>query len=161
MAAATPVVRSKMLMYATSITRNPGVSELLVDDAIVRCAETIDLTKVPKSRIKSYLMTTVRNMCFSWHRHGQVVQAHVETLRETSAKSSLAESISAEVLGYFKKLVARLPRAYRRVVLLRVLDELSYSEISKRLKIPKGTVMSRLFRVRQKLWRLVDYLKAD
>jgi len=90
-----------------------------------------------------------------------VSEAHVETLRDASAKSSLAESISAEVLWYFKKLVAKLPKAYRRVVLLRVLEELSYSEISKRLKIPKGTVMSRLFRVRQKLWRLVDYLKAE
>lgn len=161
MAAATPIVRSRMLAIASSITNNPGAAEFMVDDAIVRCAETLDLDKVPASKIKAYLMTAVRNLAYSWCRHDSVVRAHLDSYRERSGKSTLAESISREVLDYFKKLVARLPRPYRRVVLLRVLEELSYGEISKKLKIPVGTVMSRLHRVREKLWRLVDYLKAE
>lgn len=40
---------------------------------------------------------------------------------------------------------------YRTVLILRVLEERSYEEISEILGIPKGTVMSRLFRARQQL----------
>ena len=162
MTAATPAVRSRMLALAFQITNNPGCAELIVDDAITKCAMMLDLAKVPVGKIKSYLLMVVRNMSYSWCRHDYVARTHASTLRnDETGSSSLAESISSEVLNYFKKLVARLPKAYRRVVLLRVLEELSYSEISKKLRIPVGTVMSRLHRVRQKLWRLVDYLKAE
>ncbi len=40
---------------------------------------------------------------------------------------------------------------YSAVLILRVLEERSYEEISEILGIPKGTVMSRLFRARQQL----------
>ncbi len=40
---------------------------------------------------------------------------------------------------------------YSAVLVLRVLEERSYEEISEILGIPKGTVMSRLFRARQQL----------
>lgn len=45
----------------------------------------------------------------------------------------------------------RLPCDYRTVLVLRVEQELSYAEIGKTLRIPPGTVMSRLARARQRL----------
>lgn len=45
----------------------------------------------------------------------------------------------------------QLPAEYRTILMLRVEEELSYDEISRMLKIPKGTVMSRLARARQRL----------
>ena len=47
--------------------------------------------------------------------------------------------------------MTQLPQEYRTILVLRVNDELSYEEISEVLKIPKGTVMSRLARARQRL----------
>jgi RNA polymerase sigma-70 factor (ECF subfamily) len=39
----------------------------------------------------------------------------------------------------------------REIVTLKYFDGLSYEELSQRLQIPKGTVMSRLFQARKKL----------
>ena len=47
--------------------------------------------------------------------------------------------------------MAKLPKEFRIIISLKVEKDLSYDEISQVLKIPKGTVMSRLARARQKL----------
>jgi RNA polymerase sigma-70 factor (ECF subfamily) len=45
----------------------------------------------------------------------------------------------------------QLPVAYREVLLLCEIEEMSYQEISATLSIPMGTVMSRLSRARRAL----------
>jgi RNA polymerase sigma-70 factor (ECF subfamily) len=52
-----------------------------------------------------------------------------------------------EVLAAFE----RLPGQYRDVVLLADVEEFSYKEVAEALKIPVGTVMSRLSRGRKLL----------
>ena len=47
----------------------------------------------------------------------------------------------------------RLPVAYREVIVLRELEELSYKEIATIVDAPAGTVMSRLARARRQLQR--------
>jgi RNA polymerase sigma-70 factor, ECF subfamily len=49
--------------------------------------------------------------------------------------------------------VAALPLAYREVLILREMEELSYKEIASIADIPLGTVMSRLARARGLLQR--------
>lgn len=44
-----------------------------------------------------------------------------------------------------------LPDEDRELLMLKYLDGLSYDELSERLEIPRGTVMSRLFAARRKL----------
>ncbi len=50
----------------------------------------------------------------------------------------------------------QLPNEYRIVLLLRVEEGLSYEEIGQVLNIPRGTVMSRLARARQRLKELLE-----
>jgi len=52
--------------------------------------------------------------------------------------------------------LARLPADARVILLLKVEEDLSYDEIGKLLKIPKGTVMSRLARARIKLKQIFE-----
>jgi RNA polymerase sigma-70 factor (ECF subfamily) len=52
--------------------------------------------------------------------------------------------------------MARLPKEFRIILSLKVEEDMSYSEISEALKIPRGTVMSRLARARQKLKELLE-----
>lgn len=49
--------------------------------------------------------------------------------------------------------IEQLPTAYREVLVLRELDELSYKEIAAVLEVPIGTVMSRLARARELMAR--------
>lgn len=52
--------------------------------------------------------------------------------------------------------LARLPEAQRQVLLLIALEALSYQEVARVLRIPLGTVMSRLSRGRERLRALMD-----
>ena len=53
-----------------------------------------------------------------------------------------------------------LPEEYRTVVLMALVEEMSYKEIASALAIPLGTVMSRLHRGRKHLQRaLEDYAR--
>jgi RNA polymerase sigma-70 factor (ECF subfamily) len=56
--------------------------------------------------------------------------------------------------------MARLPDEYRAILVLRVEEERSYTEISEILNIPKGTVMSRLARARRRLKEIFMTLRT-
>jgi RNA polymerase sigma-70 factor (ECF subfamily) len=57
--------------------------------------------------------------------------------------------------------MGQLPQEQRAVLVLRVVEELSYAEIAETLGISPGTVMSRLFRARERLAQaLSPYLGA-
>jgi len=61
------------------------------------------------------------------------------------------EAIESDIIQKVRLAIARLPRQLAEVLTLRELGGLNYDEISKRLNIPRGTVMSRLHRGRLKL----------
>ena len=55
-----------------------------------------------------------------------------------------------------------LPEYHREVILLREVEGLSYEDIAKVLRVPKGTIMSRLFHARRKMQEaLAGYLEGD
>jgi RNA polymerase sigma-70 factor (ECF subfamily) len=55
-----------------------------------------------------------------------------------------------------EKAIARLPRKFREVIVLRDVQQLSYEEIGEVLKIPGGTVRSRINRARLALKDILD-----
>jgi RNA polymerase sigma-70 factor (ECF subfamily) len=57
--------------------------------------------------------------------------------------------------------VGALPAEQRAVFVLRAVEEMSYEEIARALEISPGTVMSRLFRARQRLLRAVAPYLGD
>lgn len=55
--------------------------------------------------------------------------------------------------------MAKLPKDSRIIISLKVEQDLSYDQISTLLKIPRGTVMSRLARARQRLKQIVKEME--
>lgn len=73
---------------------------------------------------------------------------------ETDWRSVLGDAIEDEV----RTAIEELPEEFRVPLLLSCLGDMRYKEIAETLGIPVGTVMSRLFRARQRLRRgLRDY----
>ena len=60
-----------------------------------------------------------------------------------------------------RRALAKLPLHFRTVVILRDVQELSYDEISKIMKIPLGTVKSRVNRARLRLREILSNLDED
>ena len=84
---------------------------------------------------------------------------HAET--RTNAPGPLGALLDAEGATVLEKAMGQLPQEQRAVLVLRVVEELSYAEIAETLGISPGTVMSRLFRARERLAQaLSPYLGA-
>jgi len=63
------------------------------------------------------------------------------------------ELITDQRAGMLNEAIDQLPDKYRTVIRLRHVEERSYEEISKQLKLPIGTVKAHIFRARELLYK--------
>jgi RNA polymerase sigma-70 factor (ECF subfamily) len=84
---------------------------------------------------------------------------------ELSPQSSDAGPIAAleqrDRVVLLRQALAALPDTLRTAVLLRDIQELSYQEIADKLRLPEGTVKSRINRGRTELARQIRKLRGD
>ena len=66
-----------------------------------------------------------------------------------------AHGTTPERTHEFDRAIGALPHEQREVFLLVTVEEMSYEDVAKALAIPIGTVMSRLYRAREKLRALL------
>ncbi len=67
--------------------------------------------------------------------------------------------IKKQKTSLLKNVVDKLPIRYRKLVILRYFEELSYEEISSQLDIPLGTVKAQLFRAHNLLLNILKHSK--
>jgi RNA polymerase sigma-70 factor, ECF subfamily len=108
--------------------------------------------------IKPWLLAILRNVCHAeYARRGMLAATLSDDLDEAECTSaglwSETQSPEAETLQRLdgetvQRLIAQLPQAFREVIVLREVNDLSYREIADVTGVPVGTVMSRLARGR-------------
>lgn len=110
---------------------------------------------------KAWLLTIVRNCCYTWRRSRQGRDAAVSYddelhgLRETDRVATDARAIAGSERQNLASAVATLPPEYREVLVLREIQGFSYREIAGIIGAPIGTVMSRIARGREQLRRVL------
>jgi len=90
----------------------------------------------------------------AYARHGADPLADAAAAAEFSAVDSRADA--AAVRARLAQLLARMPVGDRDVLLLLAWADMSYAEVAQAIRIPVGTVGSRLNRARRQLRALVD-----
>jgi RNA polymerase sigma-70 factor, ECF subfamily len=132
------------------LTRNDHDAEDVVQEAMLRAYRFFDGLR---GEPRPWLLAIVRNACFSWLKRNR--PADVESLDDNAPADEAAgpELTAARDLerGKLNDAIAALPVAYREVLVLRELEDLSYKDIARVAEIPIGTVMSRLARARRLL----------
>jgi RNA polymerase sigma-70 factor (ECF subfamily) len=144
------------------LTRDDHDAEDVTQEAFVRAFRYFDRLKGPEAR--PWLLGIVRNTCYSWlekNRPAEVVP--VDDFDALLASSSQATSPSPEVIllqSANRKLVNQaleeLPVAFREVIVMREIEDMSYKQIAAIVAIPIGTVMSRLSRGREMLKQSIE-----
>jgi len=105
---------------------------------------------------RAWLLTIVRNTSYTLLKKNRAVdlsttfdeEIHASDHESASPAAILEHAEDAELIG---KAMHELPAEFREIVILRHQQDLSYKEIGEILRIPPGTVMSRLARARGKL----------
>jgi RNA polymerase sigma-70 factor, ECF subfamily len=147
------------LSLARWLTGNSADAEDVVQEACIRAFSAI--SSVRNAEARAWLLAIVRNTAFTWiakNRPKSVVTTDDEGLFEQAGLEMVEPQASPEAILIEKSAaehlhlaISALPLAYREVLVLREIEDLSYQEISRILSIPMGTVMSRLARARNLL----------
>jgi len=151
-------------LYSTALrlTRNASEAQDLVQETLLKAYRFFDRFE-PGTNVKAWLFTILRNTYINMYRKTVRQQEQVEFERiepfyadapsdpEWVDQESLEAMLHHLVQDDVKRALDALPEAYRIVVLLADMAELSYKEIATIVGCPEGTVMSRLFRGRRLL----------
>jgi RNA polymerase sigma-70 factor, ECF subfamily len=117
-----------------------------------------------RAQFDTWLTRVSRNHCIDHYRRRRREEEKVASdvdpdavpINELLSRPDATLEQRAEV-AMVRQALARLPATYREPVALRDIHELSYEDIARRLKLPEGTVKSRINRGRKELAR---HLKA-
>jgi RNA polymerase sigma-70 factor (ECF subfamily) len=106
---------------------------------------------------RCWVLTIVRNTCYTWLRRNRGPEAPVSLDDEADAVASDDPAPDAALLRHAEGVMVReaieqLPAEFREAIVLRELEGLSYKQIADVTRLPLGTVMSRLARARQRLY---------
>jgi RNA polymerase sigma-70 factor (ECF subfamily) len=148
---------------AYSFVRNHADAEDISQEAFIRAWRAIARFD-PKYRFYTWLHRITVNLCMNHFRRQKRIRFEPLPGGEPGAEwQDLPDPKGDDDAGELRRALDRammaLPPEQRAVLVLRARDELSYSEISKALGIPVGTVMSRLSRGRAQLReRLKEHL---
>jgi RNA polymerase sigma factor (sigma-70 family) len=137
------------------LTRDGNDAEDLVQEAYLKAFRSFETFRGNDTNdARAWLLTVVRNTCFTWLRKkGEQPVTEFDERLHSPDQSLDAESIliNEAALGSLKGCLEALPLEFREAIVLRELEELSYKEISGIARVPVGTVMSRLARARKRL----------
>ncbi len=140
------------------LVHNEHDAEDRVQEAFLRAFKSFNGYRGGDSR--AWLLTIVRNTCFTWLRQNRVVTS-AESIEDNldevglnfaDPETLLLRSLDAQAV---RDALQELPVEFREVVVLRELQEFSYKEIANIVDLPLGTVMSRLARGRKRLHALL------
>jgi RNA polymerase sigma-70 factor (ECF subfamily) len=112
------------------------------------------------SSVATYLRRIAMNLCLNALKRRRVMAFRLISRDQTDAPldEPTVDGYDAEAVerrDMVRAAVARLSAKYRPVVVLRLLDGLSTRETAEILKVPAGTVMSRLARAMVELERML------
>jgi len=148
---------------ALRIVRAHDVADDVTQEAFLRAWRSLDRFDLERPfgpwvcRIAANL--AVNHVRSPRAREEGLPEGHAET--RSSGPGPLGALLDAEGARVLEAAMGQLPQEQRAVLVLRVVEDLSYAEIAETLGISPGTVMSRLFRARERLAQsLSPYLGA-
>jgi RNA polymerase sigma-70 factor (ECF subfamily) len=159
---------------ALGVVKNPQDALDIVQDAFVKVYKHIDGFQ-GSSSFYTWLYRITMNLAIDHirkSRHTTEFDERVEHATDGAAAELISPSVQQsnprqnvdrkELSKQLQQALNTLPEYHQTVILLREVEGLSYEEMSKVLKVPKGTIMSRLFHARRKMQEcLQPYLDGD
>ncbi len=158
----------RIFNLAYRFTSSVEAAEDLTQEAFVRIYKTLNQYDAKQGDLANWLMRLARNLIIDDYRHRQRnpqntyaddVDDHTFHLRAigTSAHKDIERR---ELCAQVQEGIDKLPPDLRTCVILRDIEELSYQEIVDVLKIPEGTVKSRINRGRIELAKILRRMRV-
>jgi RNA polymerase sigma-70 factor (ECF subfamily) len=152
--------RRKVFHIAYKFTARHDEAEDLTQEILLKVFRSLDKFK-RDADFSTWLSSVARNYCID---HYRASKREKEVLVDDLVAFDLAAAGSGnpqriledrDRRAFLRRGLELLPEKLREAVVLRDLQGLSYQEMAERLKLPEGTVKSRINRGREELSRLL------
>jgi len=160
-------------------TGSPTDAEDLTQEVFLKLYRNLSSFDLEKGSFQTWMTTLTRNLLVDHFRrsrqervtssldHGwetsgsdDAMPPPIERL-EDGAPSAHQKAFNRELYGLIQQALKQLSPELREAVILRDLEDLDYKEIAQVLRIPEGTVKSRISRGRMELARLLERNKGQ
>jgi RNA polymerase sigma-70 factor (ECF subfamily) len=142
-------------------------AEDLTQEIFLKIFKSLD-TFDRRANFQTWLISISRNLCIDYYRsvrkERETIDREVDANELTPASRDpgpVAALEQRDRVALLRQALAGLPQTLRTAVLMRDIQELSYQEIAERLRLPEGTVKSRINRGRTELARQIRRLRGD
>jgi len=142
-------------------------AEDLTQDIFLKIFKSLD-TFDRRANFQTWLISISRNLCIDHYRSVRKERETIDRGVDASELSPRSREVSPmqaleqrDRVMLLRQALAELPETLRSAVLMRDIQELSYQEIADKLRLPEGTVKSRINRGRTELARQIKRLRGD
>jgi RNA polymerase sigma-70 factor, ECF subfamily len=142
-------------------------AEDLTQDIFLKIFKSLD-TFDRRANFQTWLISISRNLCIDHYRsvrkERETIDREIDANELTPASRDpgpVAALEQQDRIALLRQALSALPDTLRTAVLMRDIQELSYQEIADRLRLPEGTVKSRINRGRTELARQIRKLRGD
>lgn len=142
------VLHEDMYRYATWLSRDPGIAEEVVQEALLRAWKSLDALR-EDSAAKSWLLTIVRRENARYFERRKPDTVDIDSL--TPAQSAMLAETEDPNVAEMRQAILHLEDDYREPLVLQVLIGHSTKEIAELMNMTQGAVLTRLHRARLKL----------
>lgn len=150
-----------LYVYICEVVGDDSAALDLVQETFMRAAKYVGQLR-EEARFGAWLFGIAHQRCIEWFRKRRLQTTPLEEVEDSVAAIAVDEWDPAAMLVRQEDAQAvlaaldQLPTFHRAVLILHEMDELSLDEIAGVLKVPLGTVKSRLFNARKALRRMLQ-----
>ncbi len=151
----------KVYSLAYRMVKNHDAADDIAQDTFIKAYSSIKSFKLGRP-LFTWLYRICVNLSINYLKRQKLVipesrfeEESSPLEKQTTNEDPLSLLVKREQETKIERAISVLPPKYRAVFVLRVYEDLSYEEIAQTLKISLGTVMSRLFRARERLQALL------
>jgi len=143
----------RLRRYARAMLGDRAAADDLVQDTLERAWSRLSQWRAG-SDMRAWLFGIMHNLRVDQLRRPKLIAQSIDKDDfEVPTRPTQTDELELRDLD---SALGRLPDEQREVLLLVALEEMSYAEIAATLGIPRGTVMSRLSRGRERLRLIMD-----
>jgi RNA polymerase sigma-70 factor (ECF subfamily) len=157
--------QKKIYYLALRMTRSHEAADDLAQEAFIKAFYALKSFKEGYS-FSAWVYKICMNLTINYLKRqkftipeSQLPDNSLDLLNEKEKGDFSDQLVKEELRKKIEQEIDNLPPDFKAVFILKTYEDLSYEQIAQALKISKGTVMSRLFRARERLQRsLKGYL---
>ncbi|MCI5627181.1 MAG: RNA polymerase sigma factor [Porphyromonadaceae bacterium] len=154
-------MQSNLMAFAMKLTLNKEEAQDLVQDTNLKALKN-EAKFVDASNPRGWMLTIMRNIFINNYRRSTRENIVLDTsddgyLLNLPQESGMSNPEGAFALGEITSIIEKFPEDYRQPFNLHVAGY-KYEEIADKLRMPLGTVKSRIFTIRKQLREILkDY----